>query len=322
MRAYLFTALAATLAGLMNVAQDKGITSQYGQGAELIVIAAVIVGGASIAGGRGRVLGACMGAALVVLIDKVLREGIPIVRTIEVGGIKMDVQAMAQLPGGAVQAFLGIILLGAVLVEPWAIKGGGAARAWARLRGHEAPPAPDRGEAAIVGAQTKGAKSEAKGMGAKGFRAFLARRDAAAIILVVILWCVGMLLRPDFWGSLDNSFNLLLAFTEIAMVPVGLTFVIANGDIDLSVGSVLALSGAAAAFLMKEHGRRSVAGRRHRGSRRHAARLRQRHPDRALRPARLRRHAGHVLHRPRPRLLAGRRAAALRLPGKLQSHRP
>ncbi len=200
MRAYLFTALAATLAGLMNVAQDKGITSQYGQGAELIVIAAVIVGGASIAGGRGRVLGACMGAALVVLIDKVLREGIPIVRTIEVGGIKMDVQAMAQLPGGAVQAFLGIILLGAVLVEPWAIKGGGAARAWARLRGHEAPPAPDRGEAAIVGAQTKGAKSEAKGMGAKGFRAFLARRDAAAIILVVILWCVGMLLRPGLLG--------------------------------------------------------------------------------------------------------------------------
>ena len=61
----------ATLAGLMNAAQDKGITSQYGQGAELIVIAAVIVGGAAISGGRGRVLGACLGAALVVLIDKV-----------------------------------------------------------------------------------------------------------------------------------------------------------------------------------------------------------------------------------------------------------
>ncbi|MCP8938126.1 ABC transporter permease [Alsobacter sp. SYSU M60028] len=254
LRAYLFTALAATLAGLMNVAQDKGITSQYGQGAELIVIAAVIVGGASIAGGRGRVLGACMGAALVVLIDKVLREGVPITRTIDVGGIKMEVQAMAQLPGGAVQAFLGIILLAAVLIEPWAIKGGGAARVWARLRGHEAPPAPDRGEAAIVGAQTKGARSDARAMGARGLRAFLARRDAAAIILVVALWLVGMALRPDFWGSLDNSFNLLLAFTEIALVSVGLTFVIANGDIDLSVGSVLAFAGATAAFLMKELG--------------------------------------------------------------------
>ena len=88
----------ATLAGLMNVAQDKGVTSQYGQGAELIVIAAVIVGGASILGGRGRVLGSCLGAVLVVLIDKVLREGVPITRTVKVGDIKMEVQAMAQLP--------------------------------------------------------------------------------------------------------------------------------------------------------------------------------------------------------------------------------
>ena len=64
----------------MNVAQDKGVTSQYGLGAELIVIAAVIVGGASILGGRGRVLGSCLGAILVVLIDKVLREGVPITR--------------------------------------------------------------------------------------------------------------------------------------------------------------------------------------------------------------------------------------------------
>ncbi|GGH08263.1 sugar ABC transporter permease [Alsobacter metallidurans] len=254
MRAYLLSALGATLAGLMIVAQDKGITSQYGGGAELVVIAAVIVGGASIAGGRGRVVGACLGAALVVLIDKVLREGIPITREIDVGGIKMEVQAYAQLPPGAVPAFLGLILLGAVLIEPWAIKGGGAARVWALLRRRAAPPAADRGEAAIVGAQTRGAGSDARGVGATGLRAFLARRDAAAILLTVGLWLVGLWLRPDFWGSLDNSFNLLLAFTEIALVSVGLTFVLANADVDLSVGSVLALSGAIAAFLMKELG--------------------------------------------------------------------
>ena len=254
MRAYLFSALAATLAGLMNVAQDKGITSQYGQGAELIVIAAVIVGGASIAGGRGRVIGACMGAALVVLIDKVLREGVPTVRIVEVAGIKMEVQGTAQLPPGAVPAFLGLILLGAVLIEPWAIKGGGAARIWARLTGKPAPPAPDRGEAAIVGVQTRGAGSDARGVGATGLRAFLARRDAAAIMLAVALWVAGLALRPDFWGSLDNSFTLLLAFTEIAIISLGLTYVIANGDVDLSVGSVLALSGAVAAFMMKETG--------------------------------------------------------------------
>src|SRR6476620_7285569 len=100
-RAYLYASLAATLAGLMHIAQNKGMDSTYGQGAELIVIAAVIVGGASIAGGRGRVVGACLGAALVVLVDKVLREGVPITRIVEVAGVEMEVEQMAQLPSGA-----------------------------------------------------------------------------------------------------------------------------------------------------------------------------------------------------------------------------
>src|SRR3546814_18004053 len=91
----------------MNLAQDKGVTSQYGQGAELVVIAAVIVGGASILGGRGRVIGSCLGAVLVVLIDKVLREGVPTVRSIEIGGVEMQVKAMAQLQPGAVPASVG-----------------------------------------------------------------------------------------------------------------------------------------------------------------------------------------------------------------------
>jgi ribose transport system permease protein len=252
MRAYLLSALTATIAGLMNIAQDKGITSQVGQGAELVVIAAVIVGGASIAGGRGRVLGAVLGAALVVLIDKVLREGVPITHVVDVDGVKMTVQSYAQLPGGAVEAFLGVILLFAVLVEPWAIRGGGAARIWARLRGQEPPPPPDLGEAAIIGAQTRGSAAEARAVAARGLRAFFARRDAAAIVITIVLWLIGFTLRPDFWASLDNTFTLLLAFTEIGLLATGLTFVIANGDIDLSVGSVLAFAGAAAAFLMKQ----------------------------------------------------------------------
>jgi ribose transport system permease protein len=254
MRSYLFAALTATIAGLMNVAQDKGITSQVGQGAELIVIAAVIVGGASVAGGRGRVLGACLGAALVVLIDKVLREGVPTTHIVDVAGVKMEVQTYAQLPGGAVQACIGALLLAAVLVEPWAIRGGGAARIWARLRSRAAPPPPDRGEAAMIGAQTRGASAEARAASLTGLRALLGRRDAAAVLLTVILWLVGLALRPDFWASLDNSFSLLLAFTEIGLVATGLTFVLANGDVDLSVGSVLAFAGATAAFLMKEMG--------------------------------------------------------------------
>ncbi len=251
-RSYVISALAATLAGLMNVAQDKGITSQNGQGAELIVIAAVIVGGASIGGGRGRVLGSCLGAVLTVLIDKVLREGVPITRVIDVGGVPMEIGAVAQLPPGAVPAFLGLLLVGAVLIEPWAT-GGGFARLRARLMRAPLPVFAPRGDAAAVAARTRTSSALEQTHTPKGpIAAFLARRDAAAILLTMALWLVGLVLRPDFWAGLDNSFAMLTAFTEIGILSVGLTFVIAAGDIDLSVGSVLALAAAVSAFCLKE----------------------------------------------------------------------
>jgi ribose transport system permease protein len=252
-RGYLLSSLCATIAALMAVAQDKGITSQSGFGAELIVIAAVIVGGASILGGRGRVLGSVLGAAMVVLIDKVLREGIPTTRTIKIGGEDMVVQAMAQLPPGAVPAFLGLILLLAVLIEPWLIRRRVLPRLWARLRGQPLPPVLDTGGIAIVGVQTKATVADTTYDSGPLARLFT-RRDTAAVIIAAILWGIGLYLRPDFWASLDNTFNLMLAFTEVGLLSIGLTYVIANGDIDLSVGSVLALSGATAAFFMKQLG--------------------------------------------------------------------
>lgn len=251
-RAYVYAALGATLAGLMNVAQNKGMDSTYGSGAELIVIAAVIVGGASIAGGRGRVVGACLGAALVLLVDKVLREGIPITRIVKVGDVEMQVDQLAQLPPGAVPAFLGLILLAAVLIEPYVVRRRVLARLFARLTGRPLPLSFEGG-IAISQPATKGTRAQSRGMGVKGLRAFLYRRDAAAIMLAAALWLAGFYLRPDFWASLDNTFNLALAFTEIALLAIGLTFVIANGDIDLSVGAVLALSASTAAFLMSEY---------------------------------------------------------------------
>lgn len=253
-RAYVFSALCATLAGLLNVAQDKTVTSQTGQGNELIVIAAVIVGGASILGGRGRVIGSCLGAILIVIIDKVLREGVPIMRMIEVGGVEMQVRAMAQLPPGAVPAFLGLILIAAVLIEPVVIRRNLLGRLWARLRRLPLPPVPDIGGVAIAGAQTHGTRASARTMSTNLFARVMARRDIAAVLLMVVLWLVGLYLRPDFWFSFENSLNLMLALTEIALLAIGMTFVIANGDIDLSVGAVLALSGATAAFLMKNLG--------------------------------------------------------------------
>jgi ribose transport system permease protein len=252
MRSYVLSSLCAVIAGLMNVAQSKDADPTFGLGAELIAIASVIVGGAAIFGGRGRIIGSCLGAIFVGLIDKVLREGVPITRIIDVDGEKMEVAAVAQLPPGAVPAFLGVVLIVAVLIEPWLVRRRALARLWAFIRGKPPPPIPDFGGVALTGAQTRGTTAQARGLGKRGLAAFIYRRDAAAVILIVALWLFGLWARPDFWGGLDNSFAILLAFSEIAMLAVGLTFVMANGDIDLSVGSVLALSGAVAAVIMKD----------------------------------------------------------------------
>jgi ribose transport system permease protein len=254
MRAYLLSAFCATIAGMMQVAQDHALIAQSGQGLELIVIAAVIVGGASILGGRGRVLGSMLGVILIVLIDKVLREGFPTTRLIKVGDIEMQVQAVAQLPPGAVPAFLGLILIVAVLLEPWLIRGNALARLWAKLRGLPPPPPRESGGVAIEGVQTKGTVTADRALGAGRFGKLTARRDFAPVVIAIALWLIGLYLRPDFWAGLGNSFNLILAFSEVALLAIGLTFVIGNGDIDLCVGSVLAMSGAIAAFSMKTMG--------------------------------------------------------------------
>jgi ribose transport system permease protein len=227
------------------------VTPLYGVSAELIVIAAVIIGGTSILGGRGRVAGSCLGAALVVLLDKVLREGWPITRVIKIGDQEMLVNAIFSLPVGAVPVFLGLLLVIAVLIEPYLIRRQIAGRFWAWLRGRPPPPAYEIGGVALEGVQTKGAMASDIAMSATGFGKFLARRDALAIILTVILWLIGFMLRPDYWWNLPNTFAILLNYTELALITVGLTYVIAAGDIDLSVGAVLALAGSTAAYFLK-----------------------------------------------------------------------
>lgn len=250
-RSYLLSSLCATTAGLMAIAQDKGASPQGGLSAELIVIAAVIIGGASILGGRGRVIGSFLGAVLTVLINKVLREGVPITRTLMINGESIDVQAHYSLPAGAVPAFIGVLLLVAVLIEPLIIRQRLPARIWAWLRRRPPPKLLEVGGVAIEGAQTKGATASDRALTARGLGKFMARRDALAIMLAVMLWLVGFYLRPDYWALLPNTFAILLNYTELALIAVGLTFVIAAGDIDLSVGAVLALAGSAAAYSLK-----------------------------------------------------------------------
>ena len=253
-RAYIMSSLCATVAGLMLVAQNKGITSQAGLLTELVVIAAVIIGGAALTGGRGRVIGSYIGALLTGLIYKVLQEGYPIVRTMELDDRVVEVRATYTLPAGAVPAFIGTLLVLAVLIEPYIVRRKVPQRLWARLTGRTPPVVHDEGGIAIEGAQTKGTRAADFAMNARGIMRFFARRDALAIILAVSLWLIGFVLRPDYWAGMPNTFAILLNYTELAIIAVGMTFVIANGDIDLSVGAVLALAGSVAAYSLRVAG--------------------------------------------------------------------
>ena len=321
-RAYLLSALCATIAGLMAVAQDKGTTSQSGLGAELIVIAAVIIGGASILGGRGRVIGSCLGAVLTVLIDKVLREGVPITRTIVVNDIEMQVKAVSSLPVGAVPVFLGLLLLVAVLIEPYVVRRRVPQRIWAWLRGRPPPPVIEIGGIALEGAQTKGTMAGDKALGRAGLRQVSrqARRardhpDGRAVAGRPLA-APGLLVEPaqhvrdplELHRARPADRRAHLCHRLRRHRPLG------RGG-----ARVRRRHGG----LFPESARRRSDDRDHDGHARRLPGRRGQRPGRGrLRAAGVHRHARHVLHRPRACRLAGRRAAADRLERDLQHARP
>lgn len=66
---YVFSGLAAGIAALLSLGYYGAATSGDGQGYELNVIAAAVVGGASLSGGKGSALGALLGALLIQMIS-------------------------------------------------------------------------------------------------------------------------------------------------------------------------------------------------------------------------------------------------------------
>jgi ribose transport system permease protein len=65
---YMFCSLCGGIAGILEVGWLGTITTSLGQGMELQVIAAAVIGGANLSGGIGTVLGAVVGAALIEII--------------------------------------------------------------------------------------------------------------------------------------------------------------------------------------------------------------------------------------------------------------
>lgn len=88
-------------------------------------------------------------------------------------------------------------------------------------------------------------KSSAKG----GLASYAPTYGALAALVVLLL--VNAFLTPNFFDS-NNFRNILLQVSPTVLVAVGMTFVIATGGIDLSVGSMMAIASATAAVLLNQ----------------------------------------------------------------------
>ena len=69
LRVYAIAGLAAGVAGLVSLGRFGTVSASTGTGYELTVIAAAVVGGASLSGGRGTALGALLGTLIIALIQ-------------------------------------------------------------------------------------------------------------------------------------------------------------------------------------------------------------------------------------------------------------
>lgn len=58
----------------------------------------------------------------------------------------------------------------------------------------------------------------------------------------LVLLCLGLFIATPVFLTVNNLLNILTQVTILGILAIGMTFVIASGGIDLSVGSVLALS--------------------------------------------------------------------------------
>jgi ribose transport system permease protein len=91
------------MAGLINVAYFRSFNPVAGQFRELDAIASVIIGGGSIFGGHGTIIGSLAGAAVITLVRALLQ---------------LNVQGFS-MPQHWINVFIGVILIVAVLIDIW-----------------------------------------------------------------------------------------------------------------------------------------------------------------------------------------------------------
>jgi len=96
---FVFSGILCALAGLISIAYLQSVPTTAGNGREMDVIAAVILGGAALSGGRGTILGTLIGA----IIMSVIKNGM----------VLLSVPVFWQ------SGFIGVIIILAVLLDTW-----------------------------------------------------------------------------------------------------------------------------------------------------------------------------------------------------------
>jgi ribose/xylose/arabinose/galactoside ABC-type transport system permease subunit len=103
------------------------------------------------------------------------------------------------------------------------------------------------GETKAVAAETTGSGRVEHRAGRREQVAGLLQRGAVFLVLAVAI-VAGSVAFGGSFASVENFRNIAISSSFLALIAIGMTFVIIGGGIDLSVGSLLALAGVLAAY--------------------------------------------------------------------------
>jgi len=102
MIAFMLCSTFAAIAGIFSVARQKSVTVEPQLYLELNIVAVCVVGGVSLFGGRGAILGIVLGACILEMVK--------------------DVLVLGHAPGYYLEVFIGVVIVVAVIFNTWAAK--------------------------------------------------------------------------------------------------------------------------------------------------------------------------------------------------------
>ncbi|MBV8215484.1 MAG: hypothetical protein JOZ08_19910 [Verrucomicrobia bacterium] len=210
-RVFFLNGLLVGVAAILYATNFTAIQSNVAPGFELTVITSAVIGGVSILGGTGTVIGALFGAILLQTIGTAL--------------------VFLHIRAEWFQAVQGALILLTILLDVF------------RRR---------RTPGASVALAAAGGGREAASPTLFGIRWLTLQETLLFGVLIIVMIVLAQ--RSDRFLTVANLMNQTRFMTEVALLAVPMTFIIILGGIDLSVGSMLALSAIALGFSWQSFG--------------------------------------------------------------------